>query len=194
MTNLDSKLVYFTLEGEQFGIQVTFVSEILKVDSIETYPSTSDTIIGITQIRDEVVTLIDTKSILFDPKESEWNKENCMDKYIILLSSVTTTEKNLGLIVDGVSKVVDIDLDSIDNSLFEDDSSVDGVLKDESELVPIIAVSDIDISRTVNNEAKLLNSYIRKICVYDFTTETAWLFCGRIGGWCEFKINCFWSS
>lgn len=135
------QVLYFTVGHERFGIRISSVSEIFNVDSIEKHPSKLEHTIGITDIRDNVVTVVDTKGILFDGK-SDWTRETCMNKTLILLDNLEQTTKQIGLIADSVDKVSK--LDSIDTTVFTEDTTIEGVIKEDDEIIPVLDVQKVD--------------------------------------------------
>lgn len=144
MTDLENQLLYFNIDNEKFGLRLTYVSEIFEVNSIEEYPTQSQTIVGITNIRNEVVTLINTKKILYD-KQNNWTKENCLNKHIILLNT-RNTNKQIGLIVDSVDKVTKMKNNSIDTTVFTNDNTIEGVFKKEDKIIPIVNIPEIEFN------------------------------------------------
>lgn len=144
MTDLENQLLYFNIDNEKFGLRLTYVSEIFEVNSIEEYPTQSQTIVGITNIRNEVVTLINTKEILYD-KQNNWTKENCLNKHIILLNT-RNTNKQIGLIVDSVDKVTKMKNNSIDTTVFTNDNTIEGVFKKEDKIIPIVNIPEIEFN------------------------------------------------
>lgn len=144
MTDLENQLLYFNIDNEKFGLRLTYVSEIFEVNSIEEYPTQSQTIVGITNIRNEVVTLINTKKILYD-KQNNWTKENCLNKHIILLNT-RNTNKQIGLIVDSVNKVTKMKNNSIDTTVFTNDNTIEGVFKKEDKIIPIVNIPEIEFN------------------------------------------------
>lgn len=94
------QLIVFRAGGEEFGVKIDEVREIIKMGMITPIPESPDFIKGIINVRGEIVTAIDIKS-----RFSLSAKKDNESKHII----VTKIDDNLfGIIVDEVIEVLRI--------------------------------------------------------------------------------------
>ena len=100
--------ITFRLKDEIYGIDVMRVREILRIFNIMPVPGAPQHILGITNIRGSVVTVIDGRSH-FNLPEHEYDDETRM---IVLENE----DEIAGVVVDSVSDVVDFPLSAIDTN------------------------------------------------------------------------------
>jgi purine-binding chemotaxis protein CheW len=92
--------VTFRLAEEKYGINVMQVQEVLRITEIAPVPGAPDEVVGIINLRGNVVTVINTRNRFgMIPIELDDNAR------IIVLES---GEQVIGLLVDSVSEVVDL--------------------------------------------------------------------------------------
>lgn len=90
--------VTFKLENETYGINVMQVQEILRYSDIASVPGSPDYVVGIINLRGNVVTVIDTRS-RFGLVPSEITD----DSRIVIIES---DKQVIGILVDSVAEVV----------------------------------------------------------------------------------------
>lgn len=107
-TNVEGErqLVVFSLYGEEFGIEITRVKEIIKPREITRLPHTPDFIEGVTNLRGEVIPVIDLKK-RFGIGSSQTTEDNR-----IIIAEVDGNR--VGFIVDAVTEVLRIPESAID--------------------------------------------------------------------------------
>ncbi len=100
--------VTFRLDEESFGINVMQVQEVLRMTEIAPVPGTPDYVLGIINLRGNVVTVIDTRK-RFDlpPKETDEHTR------IVIIE---TEEHVVGIVVDSVAEVVNLRTSEIENA------------------------------------------------------------------------------
>ncbi|WP_022947887.1 chemotaxis protein CheW [Methylohalobius crimeensis] len=92
--------VTFRLGNETYGINVMQVKEVLRVSEIAPVPGAPDYVIGIINLRGNVVTVVDTRSRFgLPPKPSDG-----MSRIVIIESA----EQVIGILVDSVAEVVEL--------------------------------------------------------------------------------------
>ena len=99
----------FTLEGEEYGIEILRVQEIKGFTKVRPIPNSPPYIKGAINLRGAVVPIIDLRS-RFGMSEAEYNQFT-----VIIVVSMGT--KVVGLVVDAVSDVLNIAKEHIDESL-----------------------------------------------------------------------------
>ena len=108
LTNEDvmrGKYLTFKVENGEYGIEISYITEIIGVQDITPVPNTHMYVKGIINLRGTIVPIIDMR-LRFGVQEMEYTDRTC----IIVLSM---GDMNIGLIVDEVQEVSDI----VDSSL-----------------------------------------------------------------------------
>jgi len=131
--------VTFMLAGEKYGINVMQVREVLRDIEIAPVPGAPDYVLGIINLRGNVVTVIDTRS-RFGLPTGETNTES----RIIIIEN---NDQTLGLLVDSIAEVADILKSQIEltPNIGNDDSSkyIQGVHSKDGELLILVSVDKV---------------------------------------------------
>jgi len=135
--------VTFRLENEKYGINVMQVQEVLRVTEIAPVPGAPDYVLGIINLRGNVVTVIDTR------KRFGLQSKDVDDATRIVI--IEADEQVVGILVDSVAEVVDLrisDIESAPNVGTEESAKfIQGVASQEGELLIII-----DLNRLLTDE------------------------------------------
>lgn len=97
---IKDKYLTFIIDGEDYGIDISHVIEIISVSAITKLPSTEDYIKGVINLRGSIIPVIDVR-IKFKKEEKAYDEFTC----IIV---VEYNEYTVGLIVDTVHEVLTI--------------------------------------------------------------------------------------
>ena len=131
--------VTFMLSGEKYGINVMQVREVLRDIEIAPVPGAPDYVLGIINLRGNVVTVIDTRSRFGLP-----SGETSEESRIIIIEN---NEQTLGLLVDSIAEVADIHKSQIEvtPNVGNDDSSkyIQGVHSRDGELLILVSVDKV---------------------------------------------------
>ncbi len=131
--------VTFMLDNEKYGINVMQVREVLRDIEIAPVPGAPNYVLGIINLRGNVVTVIDTRG-RFGLPTMEINDES---RIII----IETMDQIVGLLVDSIAEVADIPKSQIEltPNVGNDDSSkyIQGVHSREGELLILVAVEKV---------------------------------------------------
>lgn len=95
---LENQFLTFVIEGEDYGIGVENIKEIITVCDITKVPHTDDYLKGVINLRGEIIPVIDVRG-KFHKTIKEYDKHTC----IIVIEYEDYT---LGLIVDRVKEVI----------------------------------------------------------------------------------------
>ena len=98
---MEGKYLTFLVEDVGYGIEISYVVEIISVQDITLVPHTHSYVKGIINLRGTVVPVIDM-GMRFGGSEVVYTEQTC----IIVLSM---DEMSVGILVDGVQDVTDID-------------------------------------------------------------------------------------
>lgn len=110
--NIDSdvgilQLVTFKLRGEEFAIEILSVQEIIRIMQITIVPRTPDFIEGVINLRGKVIPVLDLRK-RFGMEEIERDSQT---RIIVMEFG----EKIVGFLVDGVSEVLRIPADTMED-------------------------------------------------------------------------------
>ncbi|MFB6203616.1 MAG: chemotaxis protein CheW [Candidatus Nanohaloarchaea archaeon] len=102
-----TQIFVFELAGEEYALEIERAKEVIKADEkkINPVPNVPDYIRGITNIRGQVVPVIDLEP-RFDLKENE-------SKFIVVIE---VNDASAGMLVDDVKEVLDVKKDRIKDS------------------------------------------------------------------------------
>ncbi len=103
---LEGKYLTFVLAGEQYGLEILKVREIIGMMDITAVPRTQAFVRGVVNLRGKIIPVIDLR-LKFDLPAVETTESTC----IIV---VDVGEVEMGVIVDKVSEVLDIAASEID--------------------------------------------------------------------------------
>jgi purine-binding chemotaxis protein CheW len=102
---MHGKYLTFLVDDVGYGIEISYVVEIISVQDITLVPHTHSYVKGIINLRGTVVPVIDM-GMRFGGEEIEYTEQTC----IIVLSM---DEMSVGILVDGVRDVTDIEDENI---------------------------------------------------------------------------------
>jgi purine-binding chemotaxis protein CheW len=128
------QLVTFRLKDETYGINVMQVQEVLRVSEIAPVPGAPAHVLGIINLRGNVVTVIDTR-IRFGLNSTEPDDAS----RIVIIES---DQQVVGILVDSVAEVVELQQSDIDSapSIGSEDSAryIQGVASRDEDLLIVV--------------------------------------------------------
>jgi purine-binding chemotaxis protein CheW len=131
--------VTFKLDGETYGVNVMEVQEVLRVTDIAPVPGAPNYVLGIINLRGNVVSVLDTRR-RFGLQTTESNDAT----RIVIIESGGQT---VGIRVDAVAEVLDVDSSEIESSpdVGNDEAAryISGMVSRGDELVILIDVHKI---------------------------------------------------
>lgn len=134
-----SQWVTFRLDDEKYGINVMSVQEVLRMTEIAPVPGAPDYVLGIINLRGNVVTVIDTRT-RFGLSEHEADDQT----RIVIIEAENQV---VGILVDSVAEVVDLEGSQIESApnVGNDESAkyIQGVSSQESELLILVDVNKL---------------------------------------------------
>ena len=137
-----SQYVVVRLGNEQYGIDIRYVENIVRMQRITRVPKMPDYLVGIINLRGEVFPVMSLR-IKMNLEQDVYEKKS----RIIVLK--TAGEGNLGVIVDEVSEVVTLEgtqVDKVDDLKLEGKAFVAGVGKRENgDLISLLDLSMITL-------------------------------------------------
>ncbi|WP_018983405.1 chemotaxis protein CheW [Salinimonas chungwhensis] len=131
--------VTFRLGDETFGINVMQVQEVLRYNEIAPVPGAPDYVLGIINLRGNVVTVIDTRARFGLP-----GSETTDNTRIVIIES---DEQVVGILVDSVAEVVYLkssEIDSAPNVGTEESAKfIQGVSNRDGELLILVDLNKL---------------------------------------------------
>lgn len=129
-----SEWVTFRLDEEKYGVDVMRVREVLRAFEIAPVPGAPSYVLGIINLRGNVVTVIDTRRRFgLGPKEAD-------DSTRIII--IETAEEVVGMMVDSVAEVYDLRASEVETApdVGNDQSSkyIQGVSNQDNELLILV--------------------------------------------------------
>lgn len=133
------QLVTFRLEDETYGINVMHVQEVLRVTEIAPVPGAPPYVLGIINLRGNVVTVIDTRS-RFGLSPGDIDEAS---RVVIIESEMQV----VGILVDSVAEVVELkgsEIDSAPNVGNEESSKfIQGVATSDNNLLIVVDLNKL---------------------------------------------------
>ena len=133
------QLVTFRLQDETYGINVMQVQEVLRVAEIAPVPGAPHYVLGIINLRGNVVTVIDTRTRFGLPLTEVTD----LSRIVVIESEAQV----VGILVDSVAEVVDLRLSEIDSApnVGNEESSryIQGVASMDSALLIVVDLNKL---------------------------------------------------
>jgi purine-binding chemotaxis protein CheW len=105
-----SQYLGFHIAGEEYGIGILRVREILEYDTVTKVPTTPPSIRGVINLRGSVVPVVDL-AVKLGLAESVVTKRSC----VVVVETAFEGERTvMGLLADAVSQVIDLPADQIE--------------------------------------------------------------------------------
>ena len=131
--------VTFQLEEETYGINVMQVQEVLRYSEIAPVPGAPDYVLGIINLRGNVVTVIDTRTRFGLPTNDVTDNSR-----VVIIEA---EQQVIGILVDSVAEVVYLrssDIDSAPNVGTEESAKfIQGVSNREGELLILVDLNKL---------------------------------------------------
>ncbi len=108
--SLAGKYLTFSLGDEEYGIDILKVREIIGVLEITAVPHTADYIRGVINLRGRVIPVIDLR-IKFGMEARDYNDRTCI---VVVEIQGDEGPVMVGLVVDSVSEVMNVDRENIE--------------------------------------------------------------------------------
>jgi purine-binding chemotaxis protein CheW len=105
------KYLTFKLGKEEFGIQVLHVREIMGVQDITAVPGTPQHLKGVLNLRGKIIPVVDLR-LKFKFPDAPFTQTTCI---IVVQVNQEGQQSMIGLIVDGVSEVLNLTSAEIEN-------------------------------------------------------------------------------
>ncbi len=154
VVNIDFKMVAFSLAGKDYAIDILKVKEIAKAGRFTYVPNTSPFVLGVYNLRGDIIPIIDLRLFFNIPVPERTGNE--IENMII----VTVEDQVFGVVVDAIDKVVGIQKSTIQppHPLFGDISIkyIAGVVESNNHLYILLDIDRIFSSKATKSEKREL--------------------------------------
>ncbi len=137
------KFLTFTLANEVYGIPIKKVKEIIGIMEITNIPKTNECVKGVINLRGKIIPIIDLR-LKFGMEEKPYTERTCIIVIEIFLSGI---QKLIGVVVDAVAEVLNIQSGEIEPSLEYEtqigDNFLTGIGKVKEKIVLILEIEKI---------------------------------------------------
>lgn len=118
----ENKYLTFTLGGEEYGIGILKIREIIGMMPVTAVPQTPHYVKGVINLRGKVIPIIDLR-LRFDMEEEEPTARTCF--IIVETEYGAGRHVSMGIVVDSVSEVLNIKAEDIEDSPAFESNAVD---------------------------------------------------------------------
>jgi purine-binding chemotaxis protein CheW len=154
----DGKHLTFSLGNEEYGIPILKVKEIIGLMEITHVPQTPEFIKGVINLRGKIIPIMDLR-LKFRMCEREYNERTCI---IVVEVDINHTKRPMGIVVDTVSEVVNIQSSEIEPppqyGTKVESGFLTGLGKVKGKVVMLLNIEQIinceDLIRLLNGEMK----------------------------------------
>jgi purine-binding chemotaxis protein CheW len=144
------QVVVFKLAGEEYGLPIGQIKEVVITPAITRMPRTPSYVRGVANIRGTVIAMIDLEE-KFAIKTAEWTAAT--GSYTLVIESA---DMKMGILVSDVPNTLSVSMDNIEQrfSSEEEGTYLTGIIKLEKRLIIMI-----DIFKVINqNDAVVLKN------------------------------------
>ncbi len=149
----ERQLVVFDLNSEAYGVDISAVREIIRMQEITRVPRAPEFIEGVINLRGKVIPVVDLRTRFSMPK-GERNGDN---RIVV----VDVSGQDMGVVVDAVTEVSRVPASSIEppsTVITSNDSAyLTGIVKSEEKLIILL-----DIARVITEQGELDVSSLRQ--------------------------------
>lgn len=111
-SELAGKYLTFELGGEVYGLEILKVQEIIGMMAVTRVPKTPEFVRGVINLRGQVIPVVDLR-LKFGLESKEDTEKTCI---IVVQVASAESEVTMGISVDEVSEVMDIEVEQIENT------------------------------------------------------------------------------
>lgn len=112
MADKEGKYLTFSMADEEYGIGILKIKEIIGMMPITTVPQTPEFVKGVINLRGKVIPVIDLR-LKFGMEAIDYTERTCI---IVVEIAAQTGAVQIGVVVDAVSEVLNINGDDIEET------------------------------------------------------------------------------
>ncbi len=149
-TTRHGKYLTFSLASEEYGIGILQIKEIMGMMAITSVPQTPEFVKGVINLRGKVIPVIDLR-LRFGMESEKYTERTCI---VVVEIEGKTTTIIIGIVVDSVSEVLNINEDDIENAptfgVSLDTSYILGMAKTEGRVKILLDIDSVLTSDEIN--------------------------------------------
>ena len=127
------QIVIFNVNNEQFAIEANQVEGINEILNITKVPKSPDYVLGLINLRGNIITILDIHKLLNMPKD------NSSENNIII---VNVKNEVIGIVVDQVDEVIEIETLNIKNDEIQE-RYIKGIIQLHDRIITLITLEEI---------------------------------------------------
>jgi purine-binding chemotaxis protein CheW len=108
----EGKYLTFTMAEEEYGIGILKIKEIIGMMPFTTVPQTPKFVKGVINLRGKVIPVVDLR-LRFGMESIDYTERTCI---IVVEIEGTTDTVQIGIVVDSVSEVLNVDVEEIEDT------------------------------------------------------------------------------
>ncbi len=112
MAGKEGKYLTFSLAGEEYGISILKIKEIIGMMPITTVPQTPEFVKGVINLRGKVIPVIDLR-LRFGMDSIDYTERTCI---IVVEIEGTAGTVQIGIVVDAVSEVLNVNAEEVEET------------------------------------------------------------------------------
>ena len=137
MDHESKQYIVTKLDEEQYGIDIYYIDNIVRMQKITRVPKTQSYFMGVINLRGEIIPVINIR-LVFGLERIDINNNTR-----IIIIKLEGNEK-VGILVDEVKEVVMLDSESIENATKEQQSMhLEGIGKHQNTLISILNINSL---------------------------------------------------
>ncbi len=109
----EGKYLTFSLGGEEYGLEILKVKEIIGIMNITSVPQTPSYVKGVINLRGKVIPVVDLR-LKFGMESLDYNERTCI--IVVDIARMNAGKVIMGIVVDSVSEVLNIKGEEIENA------------------------------------------------------------------------------
>jgi purine-binding chemotaxis protein CheW len=121
----DTRVLEFTLGDEQYGLDIEYIEEIVKQETITRVPNTADFVEGVVDLRGQITTIL-------NPKVTIGKDDTSRGDLIVVFDSGAFDDQHIGWVVDDVRQVSPVHDEEVNDPPMEE-SYINGVIDRDGE-------------------------------------------------------------
>jgi len=154
--DLEGKYLTFNLMEEFYGVNVNWILQIIAIPDITMIPKTPEFVKGVINLRGKIIPVIDLR-LKFKLPEVAYNERTSII-IIKIKSEHSTDDINIGVIVDKVNEVLDIDANNIEKAptfgVDIDTHFIHGMAKVKNKVVTLLNIGNVLTSEELSSLVK----------------------------------------
>ncbi|MGM9974018.1 MAG: chemotaxis protein CheW [Clostridiaceae bacterium] len=127
------QIVIFNVNDEQFAIEANHVEGINEILNITKVPKSPDYVLGLINLRGNIITILDIHKLLKMPKD------NYSENNIVI---VNVMNEVIGIVVDQVDEVIEIETLNIKNDEIQE-RYIKGIIQLQDRIITLITLEEL---------------------------------------------------